>query len=183
MNDDSFNAVYTAFYRRSFVFVKSYVHDEVVAEDIVTESLVKLWKLLKQNPDIQIAPLLFTILKNSALDHVKHEKTSFLAHANISRLLQRELEIRISALNASDPEEIFSSEIARIIHHALGTLHEKTRQIFEMSRFEGKPYKEIAEMYGITVKGVDYHITQALNVLRTSLKDYLPAFILWYILW
>jgi len=36
---NSFNAVYTAYYRKSFLFVKSYVHDELVAEDIVYHNL------------------------------------------------------------------------------------------------------------------------------------------------
>jgi len=182
MDNASFNSVYTAYYRKSVVFVKSYVHDEVVAEDIVTESLVKLWNLLKQDTEIKIAPLLFTILKNNALDHIKHEKAAMSTHENISHLLTRELEIRLSTLKASDPEEIFSTEVAQIIHRTLAALPDKTRQIFEMSRFEGKPYREIAEMYGITVKGVDYHIIQALNVLRVSLKDYLPTLFLWTIL-
>ena len=41
LNDssNSFNAVYTAYYRKSFLFVRSYVHDELVAEDIVYHNL------------------------------------------------------------------------------------------------------------------------------------------------
>lgn len=59
------------------------------------------------------------------------------------------------------------------------TIHympEQTRRIFEMSRFENKTVKEIAEETNITAKGVEYHITKALKVLRINLKDYLPLF-------
>ena len=45
-----------------------------------------------------------------------------------------------------------------------------------MSRFENKMNKEIAENLGITVKGVEYHISKALKEFRISLKDYLPLF-------
>lgn len=45
-----------------------------------------------------------------------------------------------------------------------------------MSRFENKMNKEIAENLGITVKGVEYHISRALKEFRISLKDYLPLF-------
>jgi RNA polymerase sigma-70 factor (ECF subfamily) len=48
-----------------------------------------------------------------------------------------------------------------------------------MSRFEGKPYREIAENMGITVKGIDYHIALAVSKLRVALKDYLPLWI-WF---
>ena len=37
---NNFNAVYNTYYQKSFLFVQSYVHDEMVAEDIVSESLV-----------------------------------------------------------------------------------------------------------------------------------------------
>jgi RNA polymerase sigma-70 factor (ECF subfamily) len=44
-----------------------------------------------------------------------------------------------------------------------------------MSRVEDKSNKEIAKKFGISVKGVDYHVAKALKVLRVTLKDYLPA--------
>ena len=37
---NSFNEIYTVFYRKSFLYVKSYVHDDMAAEDIVSESLI-----------------------------------------------------------------------------------------------------------------------------------------------
>ncbi|WP_270616695.1 sigma-70 family RNA polymerase sigma factor, partial [Parabacteroides distasonis] len=70
----------------------------------------------------------------------------------------------------------FSHEIQTIIHNTLQSLPEQTRRIFEMSRFENKTVKEIAEETNITAKGVEYHITKALKVLRINLKDYLPLF-------
>ena len=91
-------------------------------------------------------------------------------------LNDRELNIRISTLEACDPEEIFSHEIRTIIHNTLQSMPAQTRRIFEMSRFENKTVKEIAEETNITAKGVEYHITKALKVLRINLKDYLPLF-------
>ena len=35
-------------------------------------------------------------------------------------------------------------------------------------------YKEIAEMYQVSPKTIDYRIQQALKILRKELKDYLP---------
>lgn len=47
---DSFSQIYTSLYKRSFYFTKSYVHDDLVAEDITSESLIKLWERLKESP-------------------------------------------------------------------------------------------------------------------------------------
>ncbi|MTU95781.1 RNA polymerase sigma-70 factor, partial [Parabacteroides merdae] len=39
------------------------------------------------------------------------------------------------------------------------------------------PYKEIAETLGMTTKGVEYHIAQALKKLHVNLKDYIPLLV------
>jgi len=174
---NSFNTVYTAYYRKSFLFVKSYVHDEHVAEDIVSESLIKLWERMKTQTIEHVQSFLFTILKNSALDHLKHEAIERKAFKTLNDHLTREHDIRISVLQACDPDEIFSSEIQQIIQSTLATLPGKSRNIFMMSRYENKTNKEIAETFNISVKGVDYHISLTIKALRISLKDYLPLII------
>lgn len=171
---NSFNEIYTTFYRKSFLYVKSYVHDDMAAEDIVSEALIKLWEKMKLTEGLLIQPFLFTILKNGALDYLKHQTVRRVAHDSISTILNRELEIRMSALNASDPSDIFSTEVQQIIQQTLNSLSERTREIFVLSRFGNKSHKEIAEMFNISVKGVDYHILQAVRELRLALKDYLP---------
>lgn len=176
MKGDDFNSIYERNYRRSFLFTKSYVHDDMAAEDIVAESLVKYWRLSLSQEAETSETLLLTILKNKALDYLRHKVIHESAIENIMELNDRELNIRISTLEACDPEEIFSHEIQTIIHNTLQSLPEQTRRIFEMSRFENKTVKEIAEETNITAKGVEYHITKVLKVLRINLKDYLPLF-------
>ena len=174
---DTFNNIYTTFYRKSYLFVKSYVHDELVAEDIVSESLIKLWERIKTQPIEHVSSFLFTILKNSALDHLKHEIIVRKAYQSLHEIHNRELEIRTSVLQSCDHNEIFSTEIQQIIQKTLDTLPEKSRHIFMMSRFEHKSNKEIAEIFNITVKGVDYHISLTTKALRINLKDYLPCLV------
>ena len=93
---------------------------------------------------------------------------------------QRELDMRISTLEACNPEDIFSTEVQQIVTATLALLPEQTRRVFEMSRFENKTNKEIAEELQLTVKGVEYHITKALKALRENLKDYLPLFYFYF---
>ena len=42
-----------------------------------------------------------------------------------------------------------------------------------LSRLEGKKYTEIAEIQHISVKTVEYRISQALKILKTRLSEYL----------
>ena len=65
--------------------------------------------------------------------------------------------------------------IRPLIHHStISTkLPNRTREIFYERYLEQKPYKTIAENFGISVKGVEFHIAKSLNILRKNLKDYL----------
>lgn len=173
---NSFNEIYTSYYKKSFFFAKSYVHDDLAAEDIASESLIKLWEKLKTEKIDYIEPLLLTILKNKALDYLKHEEVKRTAFESMVDWHQQELSIRISTLESCDPNEIFSDEVESIIRETLKLLPEQTRRIFLLSRFENKSNKEIAEQIGVSIKGVEYHISKALKALRITLKDYLPLF-------
>lgn len=171
---ENFNILYTKYYRKAFLFTKSYVHDERIAEDIVSDVLIKLWETLKEKETGHLEALLLQTLKHKALDQLKHEYIKTEVLHTLSDIRQKELEIRISTLEACNPDEIFSFEIQQIISRTLSRLPEQTRYIFELSRFENKTNKEIAELQKITVKGVEYHITKVLKLLRENLKDYLP---------
>ena len=173
---NSFNEIYTSYYKKSFFFAKSYVHDDLAAEDIASESLIKLWEKLKTEKIDYIEPLLLTILKNKALDYLKHEEVKRTAFESMVDWHQQELSIRISTLESCDPNEIFSDEVESMIRETFKLIPGQTQRIFRLSRFENKSNKEIAELMGISVKGVEYHISKALKALRITLKDYLPLF-------
>lgn len=176
--ENSFNEIYTSYYKRAFLFVKSYVHDEAAAEDIASEALIKLWERSKEDDweEKTMLPFLLTILKNKSLDYLKHEEVKRTAIEVMTGWRQYELNIRISTLEACNPEEIFSEEVRTIVNRTLQELSEQTRLAFALSRFENKTNHEIADRMGISVKGVEYHISKALKALRIALKDYLPLF-------
>lgn len=169
-----FNSIYKNQYKQAFRFVMLYVRNEMVAEDIVTESLLKLWETMKIDTVERPVSLLITILKHKSLDYLKTQATAQKAIKAVDEWRVRELKIRISTLNACEPNLIYTKEIQEIITKALQNLPPQTKKVFTLSRFEQKTGKEIAEHLGISVKGVNYHITKALNLLRVLLKDYLP---------
>ncbi len=65
--NNTFNNIYTQYYKRSFLFVKSYIYNDIAAEDIASEALIKLWQWMQNNPTEIIEPMLLRILKNKSL--------------------------------------------------------------------------------------------------------------------
>lgn len=170
----NFNEFYSTYYRKTFLFAKSYVHDYWEAENIVSESLLSMWEFMKQNEIDYPLTFLFSIVKNKSIDYLRREINRQELLSTMSDVGLRELNTRISTLEACDPEKIYSSEIKEIVEATLNALPEKTRNVFLMSRNQGLTKNEIAMALGMTSKGVDYHLSQALKYMRANLKDYLP---------
>jgi RNA polymerase sigma-70 factor (ECF subfamily) len=138
--------------------------------------MVKLWENFNATDDVlNIQAFLLTVIKNLSLNYLRHEQMKMDVHESILNATQREVELRISTLESCNPELLFSEELRSMFEKTMMSLPEQTRQIFIMSRNDDKSNKEIAFHFGISVKGVDYHITKALKVLRKNLKDYLPT--------
>lgn len=169
--------IYISCYKKSFLFAKSYVHDEMVAEDIVSDSIIKLWQLMKEKDIETPERFLVSIIRNKALDYLRHKAVVTSVKHDIEQQYQRELDLRVSSLEACNPDDIFSSEIVTIINNTIGKLPEQTRIIFKLSRFDNLSQKEIAEKTGLSVKSIEYHISKSLKLFRIELADYLPFFL------
>lgn len=150
----------------------------MVAEDIASESLIRLWETTKEEKVEYPLTLLTTILRNKALNHISHERMKMESMETISTKQVRDLNYRIMSLQACVPEDMFSSEITDIVRKTLESLPEQTREIFILSRYDQLPVKTISDRTGLTPKSVEYHITKSLKALRLALKDYLPVFYL-----
>lgn len=72
-----------------------------------------------------------------------------------------------------DPHAALEARDAmRRIQQAIARLKPQTRSIFLMHRFDGLRYEEIAAEKGISVKGVEWHIAQAMIAIRKARTDH-----------
>ena len=158
----NFNSIYTSYYRKSYLFAFSYVHNEQVAEDIVSEAIIHLWELSKEREIPSVEAILITYIRSKALNYLKHIQ----ARENV-----------IQNLQDCDPNEILSEELRAKVKTLLEGMSVNTRVAFIRNRLDGKTYREIADELGMSVKGVEYHIGKAIKILRENLKDYAPCLI------
>lgn len=175
-NIQTFNYLFTNYKGRFTHFARTYVGDEMTAEDIAVESLMYYWEnrnLLDEHSNI--LAYILRVVKHKCLDHLRKARMREDFAEYLQNDEMRKLNLRIATLEACNPERIFSEELQRLVDKALVSLPEQTRDIFIRSRYNNQSHKEIAEALGISVKTVEFHITKALKVLRVALKDYLPA--------
>ena len=167
-------------YRDNFIAVaRSYVRDEVVAEDIVAESFTNFWDS-RSRIDIRTIPEAYILhmVKNRCLSYLRDR-------ANRMRILQQMHEdsykaimAEIGVLGKDETGLIFESDIAAIFQRLLATVPKSTRDIFLASRFDNLTYNEIAEKYGVSPRKVKREIQHVLGIMRISLKDYLPVMVI-----
>ncbi|MFQ9021051.1 MAG: RNA polymerase sigma-70 factor [Parabacteroides merdae] len=176
----AFNQLFADYQGRFIRFANIYVRDIAVAEDFTIEALMQYWENRNTlKADSNVPAYILTIIKNKCINYLQHIQ----AVGRCQRTSEESCRMgtvpntRISTLEACNPEELFTAEAQEIVNKTLASLPEQTRRIFIMSRYENKPYKEIAETLGMTTKGVEYHIAQALKKLYVNLKDYIPLLV------
>ena len=121
---DTFTRFFQENQAKFLSFAYSYIRNKTEAEDILMESMIALWENRdKWENDSNLQALLLTIIKNRALNYLAHEQVRLRAEDDINTHRQRELNLRISTLEACEPDTIFNTEIQHIVRN----LHQKCR--------------------------------------------------------
>lgn len=180
-NGDSitFSSVFERYKQPYILFAYSYIRNMDDSEDIYMDVMLHFWENRNNLPEnVHIPSYLLTAVKNRTLNYLRKQQATSDMHDRLSDHNRQELKFRISTLEACEPKRLFTNEIKQIINRTLNNLPQQTRLIFLMSRYENKTNKEIARELDVNIKTVEYHISKALRVLRTNLKDYLPLLLL-----
>jgi RNA polymerase sigma-70 factor (ECF subfamily) len=168
-----FEYIFNYYYSSLCAFSSQYINDRNAVEDLVQDFFVFLWM---EAPHLQInsslRSYLFSSIKNRCLDHQKHQKVTE--------------KYRTFVLFSAENSEIQSdkyfaeSELRQAIQKSLKKLAPRCREIFELSRLQGLSNQEISEQLGISKRTVELQISNSLKILRKELIEFLP---LWLIFW
>ena len=135
------------------------------AEDIVQDTLIKVWnKRDEWNKIESIEAFSLTICRNLALDRNKRmdNRNDSLDETNIEK----------ADLLSNPYEDTTHKDKMDLVRKLVDRLPEKQRSCMQLRDFEGKPYKEIAEILGITEEQVKINIFRA----RQSVKEKFQKF-------
>lgn len=138
------------------------IQDRQTAEDLVSESMWKLWHLGQGLMKIHSPEAyLFRSVRNACLNYLRSKRPE-------SSDLQ---EFQDHLVDMNSPEQLLiTAEAIKKIENAIAGLPPKTRQAFRLVKEERRSYKEVAEYMGISVKTVDRHIQIALEKLGQALS-------------
>jgi RNA polymerase sigma-70 factor (ECF subfamily) len=133
---------------------------------VVQKVFINLWER-KQEVDLSssMKSYLFTAVHNRSLNVIRDRK----------KFSSGEMPEMAGEWDVST--QIESMELDAKIRKVIDGLPEKCREVFELNRFEGMKYTDIAAQLGISVKTVENQMSKALKILREKLSLYMTILV------
>jgi RNA polymerase sigma-70 factor, ECF subfamily len=165
-DESAFDAVFREHYSHLVRMAESVLRQRATAEEVAQEVMLELWRRREVlHIEQSFRAYLLRSTRNRALNQVRHQRVVD-REAVVSSIEPR------SAPSAED--EMLGTELEVAVRNAIAGLPEKTREIFQLSRYQGLKYAEIAATLEISVKTVEKRMGQALAELRNRLSQWLP---------
>lgn len=161
----AFAAIFRGYYARLCGVVQAHVRSRAIAEEIVQELFLRLWRNRERLEINDLQGYLLRASRNAALTYIRRNG------------LERDWEARVAAgpvrLEPSAEEVVLEDALQRAAERAIAELPERCRLVYTMARVQGLTYVEIAAALGISRKTVETQMMRALRKLREKLSAYL----------
>ena len=160
----AFRAIFDHFAPRLKAFLMGQGTSPQMAEEVVQETMVKIWRKADQYEPARAAAStwIFTIARNMRIDHLR-------------KFNRPEPDMNDPAF-VPDPEPlatetISQSQDAAQLHAVMAELSEDQRAVLKLAYFEDKAHPEIAEALNIPLGTVKSRIRLALKNIRSTIGD------------
>lgn len=162
----AYQAVFDVFRMRVFYYIKRLVDDQLAAEEITSDTFVKLYRQHKLFSDIDhIQAFLYLTARNASLDYLKAAKR----HRQLLLEYQQQEAARPDSPGFAD--ENIEADVLQYLMNEIEKLPKRSKQIFKLFYFEGLSIQEIAEKMNINKQTVANQKTAFLKVLRIKAFD------------
>jgi RNA polymerase sigma-70 factor (ECF subfamily) len=139
-----------------------YLGDLERARDVVQETFLRLWSRHKGPPPESIAPWLFTVCRNCALDVLRKEN-------RMNPLDEEKLET-YPAVGKNPRQAVEEQETGTHLARALHKLPFKQQEVLRLKFQENLSYREISQVTGYTETNVGFLIHTAIRSLRQDMQ-------------
>ena len=130
------------------------------AEDVVQETMLKVWKGRSEWDKIDnIEAFCLTVCRNLSLDKMRHMD-------NQVQNIEQESEPADQSYSANPEEQAVQHDRLQLVRQLISQLPEKQRTCMQLRDVEGKSYRDIANIIGISEEQVKVNIFRARQTIR-----------------
>jgi len=163
-NDKAFKELFRRYFNKLYQFSLKYVKDESIAEGLVLDLLLKIWQKSDEiRTDGEIAPYLFTAMKNTLFNHIRKRQEITVSLDFVSEHVMA---------SSSAVEAFEAKELQFAYSQTLTQLSPQRKKVFVMSREMDMNHKEIAAELKLSVNTVENHISASIRFLRRELQKH-----------
>lgn len=178
-NTQLFNRYFNDYYAKVKCYAQGFLHNNHNAEEVAQSVFITFWEHIDEiNDENNIPSYLFIAAKWKSLNVIRRNINS----NKFTEYQQNRLRLDAVLAENSNVHSIWGREVEEIIHKTIAKLPQKTQEAFYQCKMGTMSHKELAEFHNCTVKNIEYRITQAMKELKIALKDYLPLFLLGFLL-
>jgi RNA polymerase sigma-70 factor (ECF subfamily) len=165
-DEAAYESLFREYYARLCTHANSILAAPDIAEEIVQDVFVKLWRN-RGSWEVRsgVRAYLYAAVRNGALNHIKRRHTEERAYQEAAR----DADARRTLFAPGAAERIETAQIADEVQRAIERLPARCRQVVILRWQHQLKHAEIAETLGISVKGVENHLARGLQALRREL--------------
>ncbi|NII28637.1 RNA polymerase sigma-70 factor [Pseudoflavitalea sp. X16] len=172
---DAFEKVFKTYFKNLHAYALYILKNSESAREVIQQVFYKIWeKRVSLNIHTSMKAYLYKSVYNECMLQLKKKKNK---EAYLSYILKQDA----NKLAQGASEKIETTDLEIRLQKALNELPEQCRTIFQLNRFEGLKYHEIASQMSLSLKTIENQMGKALKRLRIALAEFLPLII--YLLW
>lgn len=162
-NERAFDALYRLYSGKVYAFAFRILRSEVLAEEVVQETLLKLWLSGRETANIaNLNGYMRTVARNASLNLLRRQE--------IERRAEQSLAADLQEGHHDTEERVLFNEAKEMLEDAVGLLPPKQQEAFRLCHMQGLGYKEAADLMGISPQTVAVHMKLALRFVRSYLE-------------
>ena len=169
-SDAAFDKIYKLYSLRLFGNLIKLVKSRPLAEEIMQDVFFRLWKYRKSiDPEKSFRSFLFKIAENKVYDYFRIASRDKKMMAEISYLSTANYHL-LAEFKTDDTK-------SAILQQAIEALSPQRKQIFRLCKLDGKSYKEVSELLGISVSTISDHIVKGTKSIREYIESHEKTFL------
>ena len=167
----SYNILYARYHDSVFNQIRRYVSDLSEAEDICQETFTKAFGQLGSfHQDGKFATWIFAIAKNTALDHIEHDKARG-KNLIVDTPPEEQEGMNILDTTPSPEEEVIREQNNELILECIQGLPDLYREIMVLLHVDHLGYNEIAQKVDLPLNTVKTRIRRAKDLITRMIMD------------
>lgn len=171
-NPARFGVLYNTYYRQIFLFVFKRCGDEDLSGDIVSQVFLKAMLKIKKYEyrGVPFSAWLYRIASNEVNQHFRSQKSQ-----RVISMEKSDIERVMKEVDDAPGEEDHTEYYQEVMLETLQDMKPDEIEIIELRFFEKRPFKEVADILGITENNAKVRVYRILERMKKRLNKKLEA--------